>query len=65
MGRACSTHGERKAYWVFVGNPERKRPLRRPRHRWGVVLKLLLEKYDWVLWSELIWRRIGTKGGLL
>jgi hypothetical protein len=35
MGRECSTHGERKnAYRAFMGNPEGKRPLEGPRHRW-------------------------------
>jgi hypothetical protein len=35
VSRAYSTNGEkRNAYRIFVGNPERKRPLGRPRHRW-------------------------------
>jgi hypothetical protein len=35
MGRACSTNGEkRNAYRILVGEPEGKRPLGRPRHRW-------------------------------
>jgi hypothetical protein len=34
MGRACSTKGEkRNAYRISVGEPEGKRPLRRPRRR--------------------------------
>jgi hypothetical protein len=34
MGRACSTHGEkRNAYMVLVGKLERKRPLGRYRRR--------------------------------
>jgi hypothetical protein len=34
MGRACSTHGEKKnACRILMGNPERKRPLGRRRHR--------------------------------
>jgi hypothetical protein len=36
MGRACSTNGERRnAYRILVGNPEGKRPLGRPRHKWA------------------------------
>jgi hypothetical protein len=36
MGRACNTHGEkRNEYRLLVGKPEGKRPLGRPRHRWG------------------------------
>jgi hypothetical protein len=35
MGRAFSTHGEkRNAYRILVGKPEGKRSLGRPRHRW-------------------------------
>jgi hypothetical protein len=35
MSRACSTNGEkRNAYRIFVGKPEGKRPLRRPRCGW-------------------------------
>jgi hypothetical protein len=34
MGRAFSTNGEKKnAYRIFVGNPEGKRPLGRPKHK--------------------------------
>jgi hypothetical protein len=34
MGRACSTNGgKRNAYRIFVGKPEGKRPLGRPRRR--------------------------------
>jgi hypothetical protein len=35
MGRACSMHGETtNVYRIFVGNPEGRRPLGVPRHRW-------------------------------
>jgi hypothetical protein len=35
MGRACGTIGmERKAYRIFVGKPEGKRPLGRHRRTW-------------------------------
>jgi hypothetical protein len=37
---------ERKgAYRVFVGKPERRRPLGRPRHRWEENLKWIFEKW--------------------
>jgi hypothetical protein len=29
-------------YRVFVGRPEGKRPLERPRRRWGITLRLTL-----------------------
>jgi hypothetical protein len=41
MGRECSTHGEkRNACRIFVGKPEGKRPLGRPRHRWEDNIKI-------------------------
>jgi hypothetical protein len=34
MGKACSTHGEKRdAYEIVVGEPERNRPLGRPNRR--------------------------------
>jgi hypothetical protein len=39
MGRACSTHGEkRNAYRILVGKPERHRPL--GRRRWVYNIKM-------------------------
>jgi hypothetical protein len=41
MGRAYSTHGEkRNAYRILLGMPEGKRPIRRPRHRWEDNIKI-------------------------
>jgi hypothetical protein len=41
VGRACNTNGEkRNAYWILVGNPERKRPLGIPGHRWVDNIKM-------------------------
>jgi hypothetical protein len=35
MGRACSTNGKkRNGCRILVGEPEGKRPLGSPRHRW-------------------------------
>lgn len=36
MDGACDTHmGEKRhSYNIFIGKPDGKRPLRRPRHRW-------------------------------
>jgi hypothetical protein len=30
-----------------------------------MILRWILEKWDGVVWTELIWLRIGTSGGLL
>jgi hypothetical protein len=42
-------------YRVLLGKPEGKRPLGRPRRIWE----------DNVVWTGLIWLRIGTGGGHL
>jgi hypothetical protein len=66
MGRACSTNGAKwTAYRIMVGKPEGKRPLGRPRRSGWIRLKWILERWDEVVWTGLIWLRIGTAGGLL
>jgi hypothetical protein len=52
---------KRNAYRLLVGKPEGKRPLGRPRHRWVDIL----ERWDGVMWTGLVWLRIGTGGELL
>jgi len=37
-GRVACMGCDRKAYNILVGNPERKRPLGRPRHNWKIIL---------------------------
>jgi hypothetical protein len=39
---------KRNAYRILVGNPEEKRPLERPRHRWVDNIKLDLREIGWV-----------------
>jgi hypothetical protein len=56
MGRACSTDGEkRNAYRILVGNPERKRPVGRPRRRWVDNIKIDLREIGWdgMNWIDL------------
>jgi hypothetical protein len=75
MGRACSTHGERRnAYRVLIGNPEGKRLLGKLRRRWEDNIKMDLrvirirKEYKsgmGVMWTELTWLRMRTSGGLL
>ena len=50
---------KRGAYRVLEGKPEGKRPLGR------IILKRIFNKWDGEGWTELIWLRIGTGGGLL
>jgi hypothetical protein len=48
MGRVCSTNGEKmNAYRIFMGSPERKRPLGRPRRRWVDNIKMDLTEIGW------------------
>jgi len=64
--RHVACMGERRgAYRVLVGNPEGKRPLSRPRHRWEDNIKMDLQKVGWGAWTGLIWLRVGTGGGHL
>jgi hypothetical protein len=37
---------DEKCAQVLVGKLEGKRPLRRRKRRWGVILKLMLKKYS-------------------
>jgi hypothetical protein len=50
---------ERNVYRVFMGNPEGKRPLWRPKRRWEDVIRMDLGEIG------SSWLRIGTGGGLL
>jgi hypothetical protein len=68
VGRLCGERGEeRRVYKVLVRNPERKRPLGRPRHRCedGFRMDLTVRVIGWGVWSGFSWLRIGTGGGLL
>jgi hypothetical protein len=53
VGATCGTHGEgRKVYKVLVGEPEGKRPLRKPRCGWEYGLRMdlrgLARDVDWI-----------------
>jgi hypothetical protein len=55
-GTACIADRKgRGVYRVLVGNPELKRPLRRPRHRWDKNIKADLQEvgYGGMDWIEL------------
>ena len=55
----------RGVYRFLVGKPEGKRPLGKPRRRWGIVLRWILRKWDVGVWPGSSWLRIGTGGGHL
>jgi hypothetical protein len=64
-GHVARMGKKRNAYGIFVRQPEGKRPLERPRRSRRTELKWILEKQNEVVWTGLIWLRIGTSGGLL
>jgi hypothetical protein len=64
VGHVAQMGEKRNAYTLLVGKPEGKRPLGRRRHMWkDNIKKDLLE--DWVVWTGMVWLRIGTGGELL
>jgi hypothetical protein len=46
---------KRNAYRIFVGKPEVKKPVGRPRHRWVDSIKIDLTEIGWngTYWIEL------------
>jgi hypothetical protein len=64
-GRVARMGEVRGVYRVLVGKPEGKRPLGRPRHRWGIILGWNFERWDMGVRTGLGWLRIGTGGGRL
>jgi hypothetical protein len=63
-GHVARMGTKRNTYRIVVGKPEVKRPLGGPRRRWVDNIKMDL-RYDEVVWTGLIWLRIGTGGWLL
>jgi hypothetical protein len=56
---------KRSAYRILVVKPEGKRLLGRPRRRWEDNISMDRSEIGWVVWTGLIWLRIGTSKGLL
>jgi hypothetical protein len=50
VGRVARMGGRRVL--GFVGNPEEKRPLGRPRRRWEDNIKMDLQEVGWGLWTD-------------
>jgi hypothetical protein len=58
--------GKMKWEGHVAGKPERKRPIKRPKCICGwIILRWILEREDGVVWTGLVWLRIGTGGELL
>ena len=55
----------RGVHRVLVGKPEGKRPLGRPRRRWGIILRWIFRKWEGVVGTGWSCLRIGTGGGHL
>jgi hypothetical protein len=56
---------KRNACRIFLGRPEGKKLLGRPRHRWEDNIKITLRKVRLMVWTEFIWLRTETSGRLL
>jgi hypothetical protein len=57
---------KRNTYRLLVGKPEGKRRLGRPRRKWVDNFFLwILERCNGVMFTRLVWLRIGTGGELL
>jgi hypothetical protein len=64
-GHVARTGEERKVYKVLMRNPEGKRPLERPRRRWGDGIRVDLTEIGLGVWIGFDCLRTGTDGGLL
>jgi hypothetical protein len=56
---------KRNTYMLLVGKPEGRRPLGRPRHMWADNIKMDLVEIVGVVWTGLVWLRIGISGEFL
>jgi hypothetical protein len=64
-GHVARMGKKRNAYSILVGKPEGKRPLGNLDVRGRIILEGILQRYDGVVWTGLIWLRIATSGGSL
>jgi hypothetical protein len=60
-GHVARIGEKRNVYRLWVQKPDGKRPLGRPRHRWVDNIK----RQDGVVWTGLVWLKIGASGELL
>jgi hypothetical protein len=64
-GHVVRVRSKKNAYRISVGKPEGKRPLGRPRPMWVDNIKIDFKDIDGMVWTGLIWLRIGTSKRLL
>jgi hypothetical protein len=57
LSRYCI--GKRNIYKIFVGNPERKRPLGRPRRRWEDNVRMTVREIEW---EDVDWIHLAQDG---
>jgi hypothetical protein len=58
MGKLYSTHGREECILTFVGKPEEKRQIGRPRHISGDNIKLYIREIRWDMdWIHLVQER--------
>jgi hypothetical protein len=50
---------KRNVHRLLVRKPEREIPARRKRCRWVDVIKLYLREREWMVWTGLVWLRMG------
>jgi hypothetical protein len=60
LGEVARMGKKRNAYRIFVGKPEGKRPLGRPRRRWVDNTKIDLREVGWV---DMDWMDLVEDGG--
>jgi hypothetical protein len=56
---------KRNAYRVLVGKPKKGDHLEDQEMGGWIILGCILERWDGVMWTGLVWLRTGTSGELL
>jgi hypothetical protein len=64
-GHVARMGEKRNVFGLLVEKPEEKRPLGQPHVDRRTILNWILERQDGVVWTGLVWLRIGTSEGML
>jgi len=65
MAETCSTQGKERCIKILVGNLKRREHSEDLGVVGRVILEGILRKQVGRVWTDFIWPRIGTSGGLL